>query len=427
MAFPVCLTRLLIQAGLARYLPHWQRLADGGSAFLECYSDRLLSGLHTPVADLLSLQQCAASDLIDLATPVPAWDFLPSCSTKLPADRRGMPSPAGLPELQQAVADKLSADHELAWQPTGEVLITAGVSGAFNLVLDALLNPGGRVVLFAPAAPLYQFAVAQRRGRIRWVPTWIEDGFIRYDPRRLIDRLRHSRLIVLNAPANPTGGLFRPEDLEQIAWWAHRFDTLIFSDDVAHDCCDELRPASIAALPRARERTLLAGSPSKSHALTAARVGWLAGHRCLLRPCLLSTVLQSQAVPVLSQQLALTALRLGAEVSRPMHAELASRRRYSFERLHGMGLRPEWPAGGHWHWVPVSGFGLDGQQFADQLAADRKVLVWPGRHFGPGGEDHIRISFAGDEGRLRLGLQRLADFVGRRQAAEPTEVRKRAA
>jgi aspartate/methionine/tyrosine aminotransferase len=427
VAFPVCLTRLLIHTGIARFLPRYQQLADGGSAFLDCYSDRLLAGLQTPLPELLALRQSSAGDLIDLATCVPCFDVVPSGSAKLPADRRGMPPPAGLPELLQIVAEKLHADHELDFEVPGEVLITPGVSGAFGLVLDALLNPGGRVVLFDPAAPLYRLAIAQRRGRVRWVPTWIEDGFIRYDPRRLIDRLRHSRLIVLNAPANPTGGLFRPEDLEQIAWWAHRFDAIIFSDEVSRDGCHDDRPAGIAALPRARERTLIAGSVSKSHALTAARVGWLAGHRHLLRPCLLTSVLQALAVPTLSQQVALTALQVGAEVLQPVRADFDARRRYTFERLRNMGLRPEWPAGGHCHWIPVGELGLNGQQFAEKLAAARKVLVWPGHHFGPGGENHIRISYAGDDGRLRQGLKRLADFVGQLQATGPAEVRKRAA
>src|SRR5207245_2883259 len=109
------------------------------------------------------------------------FDLVPSGSTKLPADRRDVPPVGGLPELKDAVAEKLHADHGLTLQPGHEVLITAGVAGAFNLVLDALTNRGDSAVLFGPASPLYRLALGQHRLRIRWVPTWLENGWIRFE------------------------------------------------------------------------------------------------------------------------------------------------------------------------------------------------------------------------------------------------------
>src|SRR5207249_3082140 len=119
---------------------------------------------------------------------------------------------------------------------------------------------------------------------------------------------RRTRLIVVNSPANPTGGVFTPEDLEQIAWWADRRDVLIFSDEVFERFVYDGESLSIGTLPKAWRRTLTAGSVSKGYGLAAARVGWLAGHRHLIRPCMLTAVLQAAWPPTLCQQIALATL-----------------------------------------------------------------------------------------------------------------------
>jgi aspartate/methionine/tyrosine aminotransferase len=426
VAYPLFLAKLLVHTGLARYIPWVQRVTEGGEAFLPHYSDGLLAAPHAELRELLALGQ-ARNDGIDLATPGPSFDIVPSGSTKLPADRRDRVPLAGFPELRTAVADFLRAENGLVVQPASEVLVTPGVAGAWQLVLDALVNAGDRVVLFDPASPLYWFALRQRRVRIRWVPTWVEDGRLRFDAVRLIDALRGARMIVVNSPANPTGAVLRPEDGELIAWWAQRRDVLIFQDDVLARFRYEGEPVSLAALPRGQNRTLTASSVSKGHALGSARVGWLVGHRHLLRPCLLAAALRWSAVPALCQQIALTALEQGDEPFRPIFEAFAGKRQYAYERLRGLGLQPVWPAGGYHLWLLVGELGLDGAQFATQLARSKQMLVWPGHHFGPSGKDYVRLSFAGDEGRLRQGLTRLGDFAHQLQATGRPLVRRWAA
>jgi aspartate/methionine/tyrosine aminotransferase len=411
VAFPLFLAKLLIHTGIARLLPWVQRLTEGGEAFLPYYSDGLLNAPHGELREVLTLRQGPRGDAIDLATCSPCFDIVPSGSTKLPADRRDSPPVGGLPELRTAVADRLRAANGLVVQPAGEVLITAGVAGAWQLVLDALINAGDRVILFEPASPLYSFALRHRRARIRWVPTWMDNGRLRFEAVRLIEALRGARMVVVNSPANPTGGVLAPEDGELIAWWAQRRDVLIFHDTVFERFRYDADLVSIGSLPRAQDRTLTAGSLSKGHGLGSARVGWLAGHRHLLRPVMLTAALRWAAVPTICQQIALTALGQGEEAFAPIRDDFASRRAYAFERLTGLGLTPDWPAAGYFLWLAVHGLGLDGAQFAAQLARSKQVLVWPGHHFGPSSGGHVRLSFAAEDGRLRQGLARLADFV----------------
>jgi aspartate/methionine/tyrosine aminotransferase len=411
VAFSLFLKKLLIRTGIARFLPGVQRLTEGGGDFLHYLSDRILTAPLAELRDAAGRLEAHGPDTIDLALGAPRFDLVPSGSTKLPAERRGFPPPVGLYELREAIAQSLFAEQLLSVRPADEVLVTQGAAGAFGVALEALVNRGARVVLFAPASPLYILALRYRGARIRWIETTTENGRLRFRLDRLARGLHRARMIVVNTPANPTGGVIAREDMEQIAWWAKHHDVLIYSDEVYGRYQYEGTTPSIGTLAAARQRSLSAGSVSQSHGLAAARVGWLAGCRHLIRPCTVAAAAQAAFVPTLCQQVALTGLKQSPESFVPIAAEFQSRRRYTFERLQAMGLQPAWPSGAFFLWVLVQPLGLDGRAFADRLLKMKKVLVWPGHHFGPGGAGHIRISYAQEDGRLREGLSRLADLV----------------
>jgi aspartate/methionine/tyrosine aminotransferase len=426
VAFPFFLTKLLVRSGVARWLPRVRRWTDGGGAFLRYYADRVLAAPHEALREAACLLEVPSPDAIDLAQGAPRFDLAPSTTTRLPADRRGWPPLAGLPELRAAVAEKLLADNQLAVDPADEVLITMGASGAFGLVADSFLDPGDPVVLFDPCSPLYPLVLRHRRASLRWVDTWVEDGRLRFRPEHLKKATQRARLIVVNSPHNPTGGVLAPEDLELIAWWADRRDALIVSDEVYERFQYEEDAVSLATVPRAGKRTLTLGSVSKGHALASARVGWLAGHRHLVRPCLLTGLMHASVPPAIEQLVALAALRQDPDAFQPIWSDFEARRRYAYERLRGMGLKPAWPAGGFFLWLPVWELGMDGVTFANRLAREKKVLVTPGKPFGPCGPGYVRISYAVEDGRLREGLMRLAEFL-RGRDAQAAEIEKWAA
>jgi len=411
MTLPLWLTKLLIHVGVARHLPGVQRKLQGGGEFLRYYSNLLLLSPHQQLPAAATFLQRQGPDILDLGVGTPAFDLTPSGSTKLPADQRGWPPVAGLPELRAAVADKLLADSGLAVDPAGEVVITAGVLGAVQTVLDAFVNAGDSIVLFDPTSPLYPFLIRTRRARIRWLTTWTEDGRTRFRLEELARALRGARLLILASPGNPTGGVIAAEDLEQVVWWANRHDVLIHSDEVFERFHHDTEPVSIATLPRARERSLTAGSVSKGYGLAPARVGWLAGHRHLVLPCRATAALRTPFVPTLCQQVALAALRSDPGPFEELREELAHRRRYVYERLRNLELPAAWPAGAFFFWVPVWELGLSGRAFAEALLRDHDVLVTPGELFGPNGAGYVRLSYATDDGRLQEALNRLADFV----------------
>jgi aspartate/methionine/tyrosine aminotransferase len=416
MTLPPLIARLLIHTSIARLLPGLQRRLEGGAEYLRYYSDRLLAA---PLDRLERINAALADDppdVIDLASGSPRFDLAPLTAARLPASRRGWPPVAGLPELRGAVASHLLADCRLAFSPAEEVLIASGAIGAIHTVLDAFVNRGDRVLLLDPCSPLYPLAIQARGAKVSWVGTRVEDGHLRPRFDHLSRRMRGARLIVLNSPANPTGAILAPEDLDQIAWWAEKHDALILSDEVLNRFGHDEEPTSIGSLPRARLRTLTVGSVSKSHALAWARVGWVAAHRHLLRPCLATAALRSPFVATHSQEVALVALRTAPEAFAPHLAQLDSRRRYTVERLRAMGLSPVWPAAGFFVWMPVPDAWHSGRALADALLAMHRVRVLPGELFGPSGARFVRLSLLTDDGRLEEGLTRLGQLVrGERQ------------
>jgi aspartate/methionine/tyrosine aminotransferase len=426
VALPLVLTKLFIRLGVASWLPSVRRQWEGGAAFLRYYSDRVLAAPFPEQDRTAALLERQGPEVIDLGRGVPETELAAPVSGVQTAAARGWPPAGGLPELRAAIAQKLERDNDLVCDPTSEVLVTAGAWGAVQAVCDAFVNRGDRVVLLDPTSPLYPLAVRMRGGRVRWLESWSEDGRTRFRLDVLARVLRGAKMLVLVSPGNPTGGAIVPEDLEQIAWWADRLDVLLVSDEVFERYYYDAEPVSLGTLPRARQRTLTIGSVSKSHGLASLRVGWLAGHRFLTRPCLTSQAARTPFVPALCQQLALATLREREGTLERWHANLTARRRYAWERLRGMGLNPGWPAGAFFFWVPVWERGINGRTFAERLLREKGVRVMPGEHFGPSGPGYVRLGFAVEDGRLREGLNRLGAFLQEMETGKRPEMKEAA-
>ena len=229
------LTKALIHTGIAPWLPSVRRRLGGGGAI--------------PSLPLRPVPRHAAGRVAgDCKLPAPGnrrgtqrrhhrfgRDRPPARISPPPAARdprtaNCYPPPSGLPELRTAVADHL-ARGRLSVNPADEVLITAGATAAFGVALDTFVNPGDRISVFAPTSPLFRVGLMHRRARIQWVPTSTEAGRLRFHMEPFTKALARSKMLVLSHPANPTGGVIAPEDLEQIAWWANKFDALIYCDE----------------------------------------------------------------------------------------------------------------------------------------------------------------------------------------------------
>jgi aspartate/methionine/tyrosine aminotransferase len=401
--------------------PAGRRLADGGSAYLKYYSDRVLSAPVDELLDTAIIPHAPGFDVIDLNQPTPDAPPARGAVSVGRSDAHAVPGrvPPTLPELSRAIADRYQLVGRTV-NPDTEVVATHGATAAFGAALDAFVNPGDRVVLFDPCSPLSALGARSRRAKVRWVPTWTEDGRCRYIAAEFERAMRGAKMLVMSDPGSPAGGCLANEDLEHVAWIAGGYGVLVYLDESFAAFRYGEKPRCFAAMPGADRLALTAGSVSQEFGQPEVRVGWLAGPRHLVRACQLTANLTAPYVPPVCQQVA---ARLLAEPPAPETLErFRAKRQYAVDRLRAMGLEVEAPGGGYFAWVPVASLGTDGRTFAARLLKEERVLVGPGVAFGPGGAGHVRVSFAADDGRLREGLARMAAFVARLKS--PAELPK---
>ncbi len=409
--------RFLVRVGVAQFLPGVRRTLLGGERHLHRFSDRLLAA---PLNDLLDpnlMPEITTPESIDFALGVPRVD--------LPLSTRGASTSGPLPawgrlDLRTELAERFQLDHGPEHDPATEALITHGATGAVSAVLDAFVNPGDRVVLFDPTSPIFRIGLKHRRANVTWVPTTSDNGHLRFDLAHFTRAMRGAKLLILAEPGNPTGCTFAPEELEQIAFWANKFDALILQDASFDRWRDGPAKARLASLPHTANRLLTCGSYSKSHGLSAARVGWLIGDRHLVRPTAIANLLASPFVPAVAQHLAIQAEQTGEKALAALREVMSERRAYVRERLEAMGLKPCSASAGFFHWVPVPGT-ESARDFAQRLLRDTGLLVGPGEPFGPSGAKFVRLSFAIDEGRLREGLSWLGEWMAKNSVERVNE------
>jgi aminotransferase len=412
MPIPLPIIKFFIRTGIAQRIPAVRALVPE-PAYLRFYSDRILMAPNEPVRDMNDYLGRATADCIDLSLGAPFEDGL---KPELPQAHEllsgsGYPPSVGMPELRMAVAQKLARVNAIEVDGRDEVSITNGVSQAIHIVFDTFVNPGDKVVLVDPTFLVYPLTAQYHCARVAWVPSNLEHGRTKLDNRALERAMHRAKLVVVNSPSNPTGGVLEPEALERILGLARRNDTLILSDEVYERFHYDGEHVSLGSFPGARERTITVNSFSKSHAMAGCRIGYMAAIRYLMRPMSVHQFIATPFAAVASQHLALRALAESPDRGRRVLEAYDARRRWMHGELCSMGLSCDLPAGAFYFWIPIDQFGVTSLEFAHGLLASQKVLLMPGENFGPTGARHVRISYAASQAKLEDGCARLRRFV----------------
>ncbi|WNC85549.1 pyridoxal phosphate-dependent aminotransferase [Thermosynechococcus sp. QKsg1] len=320
---------------------------------------------------------------------------------------------AGEPALRQAIATKLNNDNHLPYRAENILVTNGGKQALFNLML-ALINPGDEVIIPAPYWVSYPEMVHLASGTPVIVTTTAETGY-RITPAQLEDAITpKTRLFVLNSPSNPTGMVYTPEEIRELAAVIVRHQLWVVSDEIYEKILyDGAEHLSIGAVSEAAfERTIVCSGFAKAYAMTGWRVGYLAGATDVIK---VATKIQSHStsnVCTFAQYGALAALEGSQACVAEMVAAFRDRRACMYERISEIPrLRCLKPQGAFYLFVDISETGLSSVEFCDRLLEEEKVATIPGKAFGM--DDHIRLSYATDLATIEKGLTRLAKFVER--------------
>lgn len=321
----------------------------------------------------------------------------------------------GMPELKSAICDKLLADNKLSYKPS-QIVVSCGAKHSLYNTLQVLCDEGDEVIVASPYWVSYPEMVRLAGGTPRFIQTCSRDNFIPTQKALKEAVTKKTRGIILNSPTNPTGAVYRKDDLSAVAEISARHDLFIISDEIYEKIIYEgARHISAASLSEdAYRRTIVVNGVSKTYSMTGWRIGYLAAS-----PEVAEAVgrLQDHSTSnpaSISQKAALAALKGNGSFIEKMASEFKLRRDYLFEGLDKIeGFSPFKPQGAFYIFCDISGLAMQANDVAARLLDEEAVAVIPCESFGSAA--HIRLSFATGMGEIKKGLDRIAKWAQRLQ------------
>jgi aspartate aminotransferase len=320
---------------------------------------------------------------------------------------------AGIPELRQAIAKYTEATRGVKVTPE-QVVVTPGAKPIMFFSILALIEEGDEVLYPNPGFPIYESMINFVGGKA--VPLVLEEkrGF-RFDVSQLRDRVSsRTRLIIINTPQNPTGGVLTREDLEEIADIARQNDLVVLSDEVYEKILYEGEHVSFLSMPNVQDRTILLNGFSKTYAMTGWRLGYgvmpeeLAVHITRLMTN------SNSCTATFTQWAGIEALEGPQDASQKMVEEFRRRRDVIVPGLNAIkGIRCAMPKGAFYVFPNVEGTGMMDKEFANYLMEDAGVAVLAGSSFGKYGQGFIRISYANSIENIEKALNNIEAAVSR--------------
>jgi aminotransferase len=346
----------------------------------------------------------------DFVTP---WHIREAAIYALEKGKTSYTDNRGLLRLRQEIANYVEADFGVAYRPESEIIVTVGVSEALDIALRALINPGDKVLYHEPCYVSYSPSILLAHGIPIGVPTYAKDQFA-LDPKALESAWEPGcKILLLNFPTNPTGGVANRKVLEQIARFAAEKDLLVISDEIYAELTFDGEHVSIASLPGMRERTLFLHGFSKAFAMTGFRIGYGCGPAELIEAMMKVHQYSMMCAPILSQEAAIEALRNGRPAVARMKEQYHRRRDFIVRRFNEIGLDCHTPQGSFYTFPSVLATGMKSLDFCHRLLKEEEVAIVPGTAFGASGEGFVRASFSMSYENLIKAAERIERMVGR--------------
>ncbi len=320
----------------------------------------------------------------------------------------------GIMELKQAICDRHTTDFGTSYKP-GNCLVTVGGKHVIFNLTQVLINPGDEVIIPVPYWVTYKDVVNYAGGKCVFVPTSEANGFALNAAGIEPYITERTKLIFINSPNNPSGAVLSREDFEDIFKLARKHGIYLLTDECYGQFLYGSEPFSIASMEGAKDTVLVAGTVSKTYAMTGWRIGF-----GLVPESIVGAMMKLQSHSTsnptsISQKAAVEALRGPQDSVQVMLAEYRKRRDFVVERLRQIpGVQCAMPDGAFYAYPNIGGvLGRGGvhtpQQFAERLLQEAHVAVVPGEAFGT--HHHVRISYATSMHELERGLDRMHRFI----------------
>ncbi|MFL6450977.1 MAG: pyridoxal phosphate-dependent aminotransferase [Bryobacteraceae bacterium] len=320
----------------------------------------------------------------------------------------------GTPELRAAICERHKQDFGTDYS-SAECMVTVGGKHAIFNLIQALVDPGDQVIIAAPYWVTYKDVVNYAGGECVFVDTDEANGFeVTADiiEPHLSER---TKLVIINSPSNPSGSVISDTEFKKIFDLISRYEVYLLTDECYCQFVYEGKPFSIASVPGAKERVVVAGSLSKTYAMTGWRIGFALAPQEIIGAMMKLQSHSTSNPTSIAQKAAIEAMRGPQGSVSEMLAEYRKRRDFVVARLQKIpGVKITMPKGAFYAYPNISvAFGSgrvkSAMDFATELLAKSYVAVVPGEAFGT--NEHIRISYATSMTELERGLDRIEKFI----------------
>jgi aspartate/methionine/tyrosine aminotransferase len=320
---------------------------------------------------------------------------------------------AGLPELREAIAKDVGATRQIPVTPE-EIVVTPGAKPIMYFVITALVDPGDEVIYPNPGFPIYESVINFVGGVPVPIPLREETGF-GFDLDELERRVSaKTKLIIINSPQNPTGGVLEVDQLGRIAELARRYRIPVLADEIYKSFLYDGDFASITRFPGMKDLVIILDGFSKAYAMTGWRLGYGVMPRDLAEHVTRLMVNTNSCTASFTQWAGIAALQGDQMPVAQMVAEFKRRRDIVVAGLNDLpGVSCRSPRGAFYVFPNVKKVGRPSAEVAEALLNEAGVAVLGGTAFGEHGEGYLRLSYANSEANIRKALERMRPVLAR--------------
>lgn len=316
----------------------------------------------------------------------------------------------GLIELREEIAKYMSR-YGMTYNPQNEVLVTVGASEGVDAVLRAILNPGDEIIVVQPCYVNYTPLAELCRAKVVPLDSSVHGYYPTADQIKSLITPK-TKAVMMCSPNNPTGTMIPKEELAKIAEVIKENQIWCISDEIYCELAyDGFEHVSIGSFPGMKDYTIILNGFSKSFAMTGWRIGYIAAPAEVLAQIVKLHGYNTICAPIFSQYGAVEGLRSCFKDVEKMRTSYQQRRNYMYKAFTDMGLPVPEPTGAFYMFPDISSTGLSDEEFATQLFQKYNVAVVPGSVFGLGGQGHIRCCYATAIDKIKIAMERIAEFV----------------
>jgi len=364
------------------------------------------------IADMTAKLRNEGRDIISFSLGEPDFEtpenIRKAAKTALDRGETHYTQGSGIPELREAIAEKLKNDNNLDVSEA-DVLVTPGAKQAIFEAICTLIEEGDKVLLLDPAWVSYKAIIKFAGGKPVMVPVSEQDGYVPVDLQRYITR--DTKLLILNSPCNPTGAVYSKNAIKTIAETAEDYGVFVLSDEVYEKIIYGAKHHSIGSLMP--DRTITINGFSKAYAMTGWRLGYATAPTPILQGMLKIQQHSVSNAASFAQRAGVEALRGDQSAVRLMVAEFKKRRDLMIDGLRKIGMGCARPRGAFYAFAKVSQFGSS-VKVAEKLLQEALVAVTPGSAFGQNGEGYVRLSYATSRQNIERGIYRIGAVLENR-------------